>query len=337
MKINPAQLKTLRIQHRLSSKELAEKSRVSERTISRIESSDTDYEVRENTATRFADALGVEVDMLADKVAVDPGQLDSTEGSDRSIHPKRLKDLRTRKKLSRKKLADRAGVSERQISRIEASKKDVPVRMNTMIELASSLGVDPEMLVDDPTTLDPLPVPPSQDVQLSIKINSQVRLAYDLVKHRYGPSQKEIIKLAPLLYVLLAEGSLAWRREWLEKTKAAKEHLEQLTGEREGFYTEEQDLDWDESFEAEKESIERNELLGDEILSGRGYWQPWDGMENPFLDYVTKLSKELNLSGMVNSWSWNSDFRSMINNDFGPGIELEKRINQKSRRFKPKE
>ena len=68
------------------------------------------------------------------------------------------------------------------------------------------------MLVDDPTSLDPLPVPPSQDVQLSIKINSQVRLAYDLVKHRYGPSQKEIIKLAPLLYVLLAEGSLAWRR-----------------------------------------------------------------------------------------------------------------------------
>ena len=46
---------------------------------------------------------------------------------------------------------------------------------------------------------------------------------------------------------------------------------------------------------------------------------------------MAKLSKELNLSGMVNSWSWRSDFRNMINNDFGPGINLEERINQKER------
>jgi len=331
MKINPAQLKSLRIQHRLSCKELAEKSNVSDRTISRIETSDTERDVRSYIAERLARELGVEVDMLANEATVDPGQLDGTEGSEQSIHPKRLKDLRTRKKLSRKKLADRAGVSERQITRIEASKKDVSVRMNTMIKLASALGVDAEMLADDPTSLDPLPVPPSQDVQLSIKINSQVRLAYDLVKHRYGPSQKEIIKLAPLLYVLLAEGSLAWRRQWLEEAIAAKERLEQLTGEREGFYTEEQDVDWDESFEAEQESIKKNELLGDEILSGRGYWQSWDGIKNPFLDYVTKLSKELGLSGIINSWG--HEVQDMINSEFGPGINLSERINQKERQL----
>ena len=332
MKINPAKLKSLRIQRRLSCKELAEKSnKVSARTISRIETSDTERDVRIHTAERLADALDVSVEMLTGDVTVNPGHLDGTEGSDQSIHPKRLKDLRTRKKLSRSKLAERSGISERQISRIENSKTEVPVRMNTMIKLASALGVNAETLLDDPTTLDPLPVPPSQDVQLSIKISSQVRLAYDLVKHRYGPSQKDIIKLAPLLFVLLAEGSLAWRRQWLEETKAVKERLEQLTGEREGFYTEEQDVDWDESFKAEQESIERNELLGDETLEGRGHWQHWDGIKNPFLDYVTRFSKELDLSGIINSWG--HEVQDMINSEFGPGINLIERINQKQRQL----
>ena len=107
--------------------------------------------------------------------------------------------------------------------------------------------------------------------------------------------------------------------------------MEQLTGEREGFYTEEQDLDWDESFQAEQESIEKNELLGDEILSGRGYWQPWDGITNPFVDYVTKLSKELDLSGIINSWG--HEAQDMINSEFGPGINLSERVKQKQRQL----
>ena len=328
MKINPTQLKSLRIQRRLSSKELSKVSKVSERQISRIESSDTEQDVRENTAKRLATALGVEMDTLADNEALDPAQVGGTEGNYQSIHPKHLKDLRMRKKLSRRKLAEISGISERQIGRVEASGTDVPVRLNTMMKLASALGVDAEMLVDNPTALDPLPVPPSQDVQLSTKISSQVRLAYDLVKHRYGPSQKDIINLAPLLFVLLAEGSLSWRRQWLEEAKAAMERLKQLTSERESLNPEELDLEWDESFEAEQESIKKNELLGDEILSGKGYWDSSGHMETPFLDYVTRLTKELNISVKVDSILGN-DVKNMINEDFGPGIDLkEKRRDQ---------
>ena len=326
MKINPTQLKSLRTQRRLSSKELAKESKVSERQISRIESSGTDYKAREYTAERLARALDVEVNTLADNEILDPGQLEGTEGNHQSIHPKRLRDLRRRKKLSRRKLAEKSGVSERQIGRVEASSADVPVRVNTMIKLASALGVDAEMLVDDPTTLDPLPVSLSQDVQLSIKISSQVRLAYDLVKHRYGPSQKDIIKLAPLLYVLLAEGSLAWRREWLEEAKAAMERLEQLTDEREQLLIE--DSQMDESIEAERESIERSDHLGDTV-SARGGWWGFDDTNNSFSEYLTRLSKKLDLPEIINSWG--DDVQNMINSEFGPGINLIERFNQKER------
>ena len=328
MKINPAQLKSLRIQRRLSIKELSEISKVSARQISRIESSDAEQDVRENTAKRLATALVIEMNTLADNDALDPANMGDTKGNFQSIHPKRLQDLRKRMKLSRCKLAEKSGVSERQIGRVEASNTDVPVRMNTMIKLASALGVDAEMLLDDPSTLDPLPVPPSQDVQLSIKISSQVRLAYDLVKHRYGPSQKDIINLAPLLFVLLAEGSLSWRRQWLEEAKATMERLKQLSSERESLNPEKLDLEWDETFEAEQDSIKKKELLGDEILSGKGCWDSSDHMETPFLDYVTRLTKELNISVMVDSILGN-DVKNMINEDFGPGIDLkEKRRDQ---------
>ena len=138
MKINPAQLKSLRIQSGLSHKQLYEKSKVSERQISRIESSGTYYDARKYTAERLARALGVGVDTLADNVILHPGLLDGTEGSDQSIHPKRLRDLRERKKFSRRKLAERSGISERQIGRIETSEKDVSVRLITIMKLASA-------------------------------------------------------------------------------------------------------------------------------------------------------------------------------------------------------
>jgi len=319
MKINPTQLKSLRIQNILTSKQLAEKSGVSGRQISRIESSEIDCEVREYTAERLARALGVEVDTLADNVILHPGQLDGTDGSDQSIHPKRLRDLRERKKFSRRKLAERSGISDRQIGRIETSEKDVSVRLNTIMKLADALGVDAEMLVDDPTTLDPLPVPPSQDVQLSIKISSQVRLAYDLVKHRYGPSQKDIIKLAPLLYVLLAEGSLAWRQQWLEEAKAAMKRLEQLADERRHLLID-QDYQMEESIEAERESIERNDHVGDTV-SAKGGWWVIDDYDTQFTEYLIRLSSELNLSGMMDYGV--KDIEDMINKNFGPGINLD--------------
>lgn len=328
MKINPTQLKSLRIQHRLSSKELAEKSNVSERQISRIEGFKTDYNARAYTAERLAGALGVEVNALADNEILDSGQLDGTGGNQLTIHPKRLRDLRERKKLSRRKLADRSGISERQIGRIETSSTDVLVRLNTTEKLATALGVDVGMLVDDPTALDALPVPPSQDVQLSIKVSSQVRLAYDLVKHRYGPSQKDIIKLAPLLYVLLAEGSLAWRRHWLEEVKVAMEHLEQLSDGREHLLIEDSQLD--ESIDAERESIEMGDHLGDTV-SARGGWSAIDDGSNSFSEYLTRLSKELDLSGIINSWG--DDVQNMINSEFGPGINLKERISQKERQL----
>ena len=322
MNINPSQLKALRIQHGLSCRQLHEKSRVSERTIARIEASEMTCEVRQSTAERLADALRVEMAVLAGRqtLELDLGLVNDITGNTPRINPESLKAIRLRKELSRRKLAERSGVSERQIVRIEDSDTDVTVRPATRTKLADALGVDAEILADTPEQLESFPVLPTQDVQLSTKVDSQVRLAYDLVKHRYGASQKDIINLAPLLYVLLAEGSLTLRRQWVEKAEATMKTLEQLVDERKHLRIEDYHIEEiEESIAAERKSIESHDHSGYSVET-RGGWKGMEENDNQFTEYLLELSKELNMSGLINYWP--REIEDLINDNFGSGINL---------------
>ena len=68
----------------------------------------------------------------------------------------------------------------------------------------------------------------SDRVQMGAQVAPKTRLAYDLIKRRYGVSATEIINMAPLFFALLAEGSLAWRREKLEEAEEAIKRLNQI-------------------------------------------------------------------------------------------------------------
>ena len=317
MKINPSQLKSLRIHRELSLKQLADKSRVSERQIARIESSESIYDTREYTAKRLADALNIDMEVLARNETLDLGLTNGAPRNNQRINPERLKELRTRLKLSRRKLAKRSGVSERQIVRIEDADTNSPVRPATLKKLADALDIDAEMLAQNSKHHDPVPLPPPQDIQLSIKVDSQIRLAYDLVKHRYGASQKDIINLAPLLYVLLAEGSLAWRKQWLEEAKVTMNRLEQLADQRRFLDIDEGQME--ESITVEQESIERNDHLG-RIAEAKGGWWVVHDHDSQFTEYLSNLSKELNISGKIDYGI--NDIEELINDYFGSGIDL---------------
>ena len=140
------------------------------------------------------------------------------------IGAQNLKALRTSKGWSRNQLADRSGVSERQLARIEST--GGAVRMTTRKKIAEALGVDREKL----SGANSVPRNPEklEDVGLRVRVSPQLQLAYDLVSFRYGPTRREIVELAPLLFVLLAEGSLAWRLERAEKVDALIGRLQDL-------------------------------------------------------------------------------------------------------------
>ena len=210
------------------------------------------------------------------------------------IIPERLHKLRIRKGLSQPDLAKRARISARQLQRLEKSlEPSKSVRETTLSNLAKNLNVKAEVLTGE------LPLPDDSNgvsqreterVQIGALIQAESRLAYDLVKIRYGIKTTEIINMAPLFFVLLAEGSLAWRREKLRELDEAIVRMGEIRKIHEksiGHLSYARCADVaKEALDFEKESIDKADLFG-EHLSDEAYNFGYDpSRENPFADYM---------------------------------------------------
>lgn len=217
------------------------------------------------------------------------------------IDPERLRTLREQRGLTRLKLAERSKISDRTIQRLEKEpQKSKKTQEHTLNSLAQALGVKTGVLTSE------LPLPESNKtpadnpdrVQIGAQIAPKTRLAYDLIKRRYGVSATEIINMAPLFFALLAEGSIAWRRE---KLKEAEEVFSRLW-EIDGFWS--GGLSGAESYmgdgvSAEEDSIDRADLFG-EHLDDDFMGTPFDSSKNnPFTHYLRKLADELAIPSVV--------------------------------------
>lgn len=217
------------------------------------------------------------------------------------INPDRLRTVRQKKGFTRPQLEKRSGITVRTIQRLEQEPhRSQKTREDTLNRLAKALSVEPGVLTGD------LPLPESDDtltdnldrVPIGAQIAPKTRLAYDLIKRRYGVSATEIINMAPLFFVLLAEGSIAWRRE---KLKEAEEVFSRLW-EIDGFWS--GGLSGAESYmgdgvSAEEDSIHRADLFG-EHLDDDFMSKPFDSSKNnPFTYYLRKLAEELTIPNIV--------------------------------------
>ena len=295
--IDPQRLQQVRNSKGLSRKALERIAEVSARQIARIESLPSDAKpVRGNTIKQLARALGVSVAVLAGDESL-PSAKAGGVLKDALINPQRLRVLRKKKRMSREKLAEKSEVSERQIARIESSA--TRVRGTTLSRLAKALGEDLETLVGD-APVKPAP-PAAEPTQWGFRVSPQLCLAYDLVSHRYGPSRREIIELAPLLFTLLAEGSLAWRRHCLEEVEEAVERLSDC-GKKSHLYFASHSHLLEEGWGTEEMSIAAADLRGDKV---RSEGSSFDFMKDdlyavtPFADYLRQLATDLDISGKV--------------------------------------
>ena len=224
------------------------------------------------------------------------------------IDPDRLRSLRKEQKLSLVKLAEKTkrvnppGITEKTIQRLEApSQQNTAVREHTVESLTKALNVDVGVLTGE------LPLPESDKVpadnpdrvQIGAQVAPKTRLAYDLIKSRYGVSATEIINMAPLFFALLAEGSLAWRREKLKDMKKVISRFEKT--ESELGYEILGDLIWEDYVEPEEGSIDndKGDLFGKDLyhLSGNMPFDP--SINNPFANYLRKLSDGLAIPEVV--------------------------------------
>ena len=219
------------------------------------------------------------------------------------IQPERLRRLRREKGLSRVRLAELSKVSERTIQRLEnESERTQTSRKDTLKDLAKVLGVEEGVLTGDVPFSDANKPPEPERVQIGALVAPKARLAYDLIKRRYGVSTTEILNMAPLFFTLLAEGSLARRREKLEEAREAIGRLDEL-GEESGHpifmgaTTVALNADT-----AEEDSIAKVDIFGEQLFdeSYTNLVDPFDpSTENPFAGHLRRLAAGLDRPSVV--------------------------------------
>src|SRR5581483_9373437 len=98
-----------------------------------------------------------------------------------------------------------------------------PRRPQVVEKVAKALGVEVAVLVGEAPIPDGIgrPEKPNagSDYQLSVRLDGALRNAFELAARRYGVSVSKIAQLAPLMFVILAEVSLARRSEIVSEVR----------------------------------------------------------------------------------------------------------------------
>ena len=179
--------------------------------------------------------------------------------------------------------------------------------------MAKALSVEPGVLTGELSLPESGKTPTDNPdrVQIGAQIAPKTRLAYDLIKRRYGVSATEIINMAPLFFALLAESSLAWRREKLEEAKEVYQHLVKIDGFWYGGLHGVQSY-MDEEIGVAEDSIDEEDLFGEQVANTYSlidnFFDP--SADNPFVHYLRKLTDELAIPGIVDVDKGNLNFRS---------------------------
>lgn len=138
------------------------------------------------------------------------------------IHPKTLRALREKAGFQQKDLADAAGLSAKQISRLESLEKgDQLNRCNagTLKKLVKALNLKDEgELARPPQDTEPESLGLKRAYVL---LSERDRTHYRFLEARYGVQAGAILRAAPILFAALAEISLAERKRKLEALEVA--------------------------------------------------------------------------------------------------------------------
>ncbi len=225
------------------------------------------------------------------------------------IDPIRLKNLRESKGWSRAQLAERSRISPRQIARLEGTAAATgKVRERTAAELAKALGVEPGVLTGEkPMPASNLSLEDERGVsrQVSARLLPEAGLACALIKRRYGVGLTTLVNAAPLMFVLLAEGSFVWRRERASlATEEAVRLKDSGLGHR-GFLLAVAHAS--DAVREEEESIRQRDLFGEKLFDDDNIHDGFDegyfrDTGNPFADYLRDLARKVDNSDIVDVW-----------------------------------
>ena len=207
----------------------------------------------------------------------------------KNVDPKAVKLLRRKYGLSQQALAELSRVSKKTIARIEGGKTSA--NNTTVSRLAEAFKVSDQELAKSSGQFNDLNSLGWRKFRPSYLLHENASLAMQMVEKCYGISIVLQLRLAPLMAALLAEGSLAWRRQKLAAAEEATNMLREADFGHVGFHI---GAAMAEHFaEYERDSIEHRDISGKEVLDE--VWKEGGnpGDINPFVEYLCDFAREL--------------------------------------------
>lgn len=232
---------------------------------------------------------------------------------DFKINPERLRALLARRNLSQKDLAEKMGMDAGTLSRWMRG-KITKIRGHTLDQLCEVLKTTPSELRGD----GPLPES-SKDGdaayrgQVTFMLDTACRNVLALVARRYGVTRQQIVEIAPLLFAVMAEQSLAERRNQLQAIKDALGDIENSAPQHlRNWLRAPSDSDDQELLESEERSIEGHDLFAARV----GGWDEHHSKDNPFARFLHEKLSETGLPhGGTVRWDEDESPRYMIGID----------------------
>ena len=208
-----------------------------------------------------------------------------------AINPQALKAARKQRRWSQQQLADAIRCSKDTVSRWECGKA-LRVRSHLRQRLPEALRVTWEQLTkptDQPANVLDGPT-------IKVSIGEHARTPLQLAAVRYKVRPRDILELAPLLFIIVAERSLLERRRQLQEMCAVVEEAEKRLGEYHVVLGELYTADSasvSALLSSEEDSLDKKDVFGQTI----GYEYRKD--VGPFVHFVHDLTKDLPKDAVV--------------------------------------
>ena len=214
-----------------------------------------------------------------------------------TLCPAALKAARKRangkRGFTQKQLAERIHCSKDTVSRWERGKAH-RVRAHLREPLCKALGVEWDTLTTPPA---PETAPrPFGLTRMQRWVSRHVPPALLLVAKRYGIRPTDVLDIAPLLFLIVAERSLQERRRRLDEICAIKDEADRRLIEKAGHLgggIVARSMSADRMLEREKTSLRNRDIHGHLHEYEIGYEFRGEDNEGPFLQFVRDLAKGL--------------------------------------------
>ena len=223
-----------------------------------------------------------------------------------AVNPQALKAARKRRGMNQQQLADAIRVIAKGCTKDTVSRWERGTSSNIRTHLREALCRVLRVKWEDLTGPPNQPGNRLDDSTAKVLIGKAARASLLIVAERYNIRPRDVLELAPLLFLIVAERSLLERERRLQNIDAVRQDAEEKILQNCGHLGRiiaARNMSADDQLDEEEESLSKRDVFGRTIKYE--YWE--EGDEGPFVHFVRDLAKGLSKDAVASIDSFDGD------------------------------